>query len=154
GKPCRVAPISNNQHFGRPGYKVDRRIPRDHALGGGNISISWPDNFLDRCDRSGAIGQSANRLSAADGVNLLDPQSLCHSQRFRHRPWSAYHDARDTGDLGRNGSHQQRGGQWVTAGRNVAANAFERPDQLADADSSSSAAAPWPGHLEAAKRAD
>ena len=110
------ARVCDDEHFRRTGQAVDADAPEDLALGLGDVDVARADDLVDRCDGRRAERERADRLRAADGVQLVDLGERTGVQhggidvtvalrRCRHD------DASDARDLGGDDRHQHRRGQ-------------------------------------------
>src|SRR6516164_6053476 len=78
-----VVPVGDDENLGRTGDHVDPDAAEDAPLRGGNIRITWPDDFVDRRNRRRAEREGGDRLRPADAVYLVDPDQLGGSENQR-----------------------------------------------------------------------
>ena len=139
GDPGRiVVAVGQHQDFRRPGDQVDADPAEDPTLGGRHIGIAGPDDLVHRRDRRRAVGQRADRLGAAEAVDLVDAgklgggqhQRVDHAVRRRHR-----HDQTvDAGNPRRHRVHQHRRGIGRAPARHVDPDRLDRRPPAAELD--------------------
>ena len=126
--------VGDDQHFGWAGDHVDADGAEDLALGSGDIGVAGADDLGDRRDGGGAVGQRADRLGAADAVDLGDAGDLRGGQHrvvdLAARRGDDHGDAGDAGDVRRHGVHQHARRIGGEAARHIDADGFDRgPDR-------------------------
>ena len=73
GNPRGIAGlVGDNQHFARPRDHIDADRAEHLPLGCGDIGVARSHDLHHRRDAPRAIGQSRDRLRAADAINLVD----------------------------------------------------------------------------------
>ena len=140
GDPVGIAGlVGQYQHFGWPGNHVDTDFAKYQTLCSGNVGIAGSDNLGDRRDTFGAVSQRSHSLCTSDAVNLVDARKFGRRQyqRTEFAIGRRHHhcEPRHTGDLGRDGIHEN--GRWIggRAARYIKANRLDRCPLCAELDS-------------------
>ncbi|OQA41592.1 MAG: hypothetical protein BWY49_00338 [Candidatus Omnitrophica bacterium ADurb.Bin314] len=124
--------VRDDRDLARSGDHVDVNEPVDLTLRFRDVGIPRSDDLVDLRDRFGTEGHGADRLDAADTVNLV------HAEQVRDREdvrvdvprvtprRGADCDLLHVGDLGRDNRHVDRRDKGRRAGRDVHADSLNR----------------------------
>ena len=130
--------VGDHQYLGRAGQQVDADAAVKLALGLGDIGISGPDQHVDGTDIAGPQRHGADRLDAAEDVDLVGPAQGHGGDGFGVRRAvgrrCARDDAFDAGDPGGDHRHVRRGDHGVTPARYIAADGVDRDVAMAEFD--------------------
>ena len=77
--------VGEDRDLGRPGLGVDADHALEQPLGGDGVDVAGPGDQVDPAAGSGAVGEHRDRLGAADGVHLVDPEQRAGGQDRRVR---------------------------------------------------------------------
>ncbi len=130
--------VGDHQGFGRAGEEVDTDLAVELALGFGNIGVTGADEHVDGLDRLGADGHGADRLDAAEHVDLVGAGHVLGSDDGGSgnavEGRGAGDDASTAGDLGGEHRHVGGGKERIFAARHVAADGSDRHVLVAKRD--------------------
>ena len=130
--------IGDHQDFGRPGEQVDAHPAVELALGFGDIGVAGSDQHVHRGDRAGAERHRADRLDAAQNVDLVGAGERHRGHGLGVRGAvgrrGAGGDPLDARDLGRDHAHMRRRHHRVAPARDIAADAAHRDIAMAQRD--------------------
>src|SRR5437899_1434387 len=130
GNPTRVAVIGEDNGFGWAGRQIDGAITADELLGGRDIFVAGPEDFLDAWNRLSAIGESRDGLRAADACDFRDTKKARGGEQFGIWLRAYADDARNTRNFGGDDSHDQRRDERETAARDVATDGLNGVNEL------------------------
>ena len=81
GDPVRIGTLIRNDHnFGRACDHIYPYNAENKPFGGRDVTVSRPDDLVNRGDGPGAVGQGRDGLCPADGKHPVDPRYLRRSQ--------------------------------------------------------------------------
>ena len=124
------AVVGDHQRLGRAGEQVDADAAEQLPLGLRDIGVARTDQHVDRGDARGSERHRADRLDAAETVDLVGAGEMLRGddrgRRLSLGGRRAGDDARHAGDLGGDDRHVRRRQQRIFAARHVAAG---RPDR-------------------------
>ena len=130
--------VGDHHRLGRTGEEVDADAAEELALGLGDEGVARADQHVHRLDRLGAERHRADRLDAAEAVDLVGATEVHGSDDRRVRRTvlrrSGGDDARNAGDGGRQHRHVRRGDHRELAARHVAADGLDRDVPVAEDD--------------------
>ncbi len=132
GHPGGRHAVGEDDDFGRPGVEVDGAVGRHQVLRGSHEPVAGPDDLVHARHRLGAVGERGHRLRSADPEQPARPGFQGGGHDDGVRPRARDDDLAHACGPRRDGGHQQRRGQRVTAGGDVAADAVEGNDALGD----------------------
>ena len=128
--------VGDHHGLGRAGEEVDADAAVELALGLGDEGVAGADQHVDRRDRLGAERHRADRLHAAEHVDLVRARQVHGGDDGRDaaRPGAAApsDDARHAGDRGGQHRHVRRGDHREFAGRHIAADRLHRDVLVAE----------------------
>ena len=78
--------VGDHQGLGRPGEQVDADAAEQLALGLGDIGVARPDQHVDGRDARGAERHGADRLDAAETIDLVGAGEVLGGDDRRGRP--------------------------------------------------------------------
>ena len=126
-----IAICGDDQNLGWAGHEVDADFPRQQFLGGGHVDIARSNDAVGAGHGARAEGECRDGLRSAHLKNLIHTQELRSAQNLAHRPRAGHANVGHARDLRGNDGHHQRGGQRITARRDVGGHGIERPHHLA-----------------------
>jgi hypothetical protein len=116
--------VGDNQRLGRPGEQVDPDPAEQLPLRLGHEGVPRPDQHVDRGDRLGSQRHGADRLDAAEAIDLVGAGEVLRSddggRRLALERRRGGGDPLDARDLGGDDRHVGRGEQRIFAARHVA----------------------------------
>ena len=137
--PIRMAAaVGEDQYLRGTRDHIDADLAEHQPLGRRHVGVAGTDDFGNRGDGCGAVGERGHCLRAADTIDFVDAGQLRRRQhqraelalRRRH-----HHDqARHARDLGRHRIHQDRGRIGRGAARHVEADCLDRGPAVAELD--------------------
>src|SRR5260370_6746216 len=130
GHPTRVAVIGEDNGFGWAGRQIDGAIAADELLGGGDIFVTGPEDFLDAWNRLGAIGESRDGLRAADAGDFRDTKKARGGEQFGIWLRAYGDDARNTRNFGGGDNPYQRRDEREKAAPDVATNGIDEGNEV------------------------
>ena len=133
------AVVGNDQDLGGARRQVDADETEQLALGLGDIGIAGTGDHVDGTHADAAVGHGAERLHAADGVDLVGARFGQRIERsgkdaLRITRRGGADDVRDAGHLGGGDAHDGGGNERILAAGDVAADGLDRDDLLAQRD--------------------
>src|SRR5271168_2815467 len=131
GDPASVTAPSQDDGFSGAGGKVDGAVGRNELLCSRYETVARAEDFFYARNGFCAVGESGNRLRAANPRNPADAQKIGHGEQLIGGVRANDLDARNACHLRGNGGHQQRGDKSKMAAGNVATDGFDRGDTLA-----------------------
>ncbi len=130
--------VGDYQGLRGPGEQVDADAAEELALGLGDVGVARADKHVDHAHALGAERHRADRLDAAEAVDLIRAGEVLGGDDGGRRPplerWGAGDDARNARDLGRDDGHVGRGEEGIFAARHVAADRVHRDVLMAEDD--------------------
>ena len=132
GNPAWGAALREDDGLRWASRQIDRAVAAHELLRGGHVAIAGSEDFFDARHSFRAISKSRDGLRAADARDAPDSKDIgCGKQRgIRSRTNDL--DIADARNFGRYHGHHQSGDESMLSARNVAANGFDRPHNLAD----------------------
>ena len=123
--------VGDDHDLAGAGQRIDADGAEHLALGLTHVGVARPEDFIDGRHGERAEGSRADRLNAADAVDLVDADQVERGEHaigdFTLRIRGREHgDLGATGDLGQGGRHQNRGDQRHFATRHIEAHATDR----------------------------
>jgi hypothetical protein len=130
--------VSDDQGFGGAGEEIDTDAAVELALGFGDEGVARADQHVDGLDALGADGHGADRLDAAEHVDLVRAGHVLGDDDRRSglaaERWGGGDDALAPGDLGSQHRHVSGGEQRVFAAGDVAADIGNGDVLMAEGD--------------------
>src|SRR5262245_39905430 len=131
------AVVGDDEDFGWPCRQVNAHQPEQLALGLGYIRIARPGNHVHGLHAHATIGHGAERLYAADRINLVRPRLRQRVERsrkdaFRIAGWGGANNMRYARDLRSSDAHDGCRDEGILATGDVTTNSFHRDDLLSE----------------------
>ncbi len=130
--PRGASAAGHDDDLGRARVEINRAVPGHQRFGRGDVAVARPHDLVDPRDGLGAVGQRSDRVCAADLEQRGHPGFERRGEHDRLGTRTHVDDVAYAGHTGRDGSHQERGGQRESAARHVAADPGERLHALLD----------------------
>ena len=126
--------VGEHGDLGGAGLGVDAHHAAQVPLGGHDPEVAGPGDQVDRRAQAlDAVGEHRDRLSAADGVDLVDAQQVAQAQDGRVRQPAelcarrgGHREGADAGDLRGHDVHQHAAGQRREAAGHIETDARHR----------------------------
>ena len=130
--------VGDHHRLGRSGEEVDADAAEELSLGLGDEGVARPDQHVDRRDRLGAQRHGADRLDAAEAVDLVGTAQMHGSDDRGMRRTALWGCGRDDAlhacHLGGHHAHMRGADHRIFAARHVAADRIHRDVAMAEDD--------------------